>query len=128
MDAKRIARISMGIVLAVGALVACGGDDTAQTPGGGGGAPAAPTDLTASPLAGPAIHVTWKDNSTDEESFVLERKVAGGTFALLTSPVFNETAHHDADVEAGKMYTYRIAAKNAKGVSAFSSEVSATAP
>jgi len=125
MNSKRFVRYAMGIALLGAGLYGCGGDDS--TPAGGGdSAPAAPAELTATPLPGPAIHVTWKDNSTDEDSFVLERKVEGGQFSLLTSPTFNAIAHHDADVMPATMYTYRIAAKNAKGVSAYSSEVSAT--
>ncbi len=125
MNLKKFVRCTLGIVLLGTGLYGCGGDGS--TPGGGGtSAPAAPAELTATPLPGPAMHVTWKDNSTDEDSFVLERKVAGGQFNLLTSPTFNEVAHHDADLMPTTVYTYRIAAKNAKGVSAYSSEVSAT--
>jgi hypothetical protein len=125
MNSKRV-RNAIGIALLGAGLYACGGDDS-TSPGAGDG-PAAPSGLDASPLPGPAIHVTWKDNSTDEDSFVLERKVADGQFSVLTSPPFNEIAHHDADVMAATMYTYRVAAKNAKGVSAYSNEVSATTP
>lgn len=126
MNSKSL-RDGLGIGLLAAGLYACGGDDD-SSPGGETGGPAAPTGLTAAPLAGPAIHVTWKDNSTDEDNFVLERRVAGGEFSVLTSPPFNEVAHHDADVMAATTYTYRIAAKNSKGLSAYSNEVSATAP
>ncbi len=126
MNSKRV-RNAIGFALLGAGLYACGGDDD-NAPGAGTGTPGAPTELSASPLAGPAIHVTWKDNSTDEDGFVLERKVAGGDFSVLTSPPFNEVAHHDAEVMAATAYTYRIAAKNGKGISAYSKEVSVTLP
>ena len=126
MNSNSILRSTAGIMLAGTVLFGCGGDDTA--PPAGGGVPAAPAELTAAPLPGPAIHVTWKDHSMDEDSFVLERKMDSGDFAVLTNPVFNETTHHDATVMAMMTYTYRIAAKNAKGLSPFSNEATATAP
>jgi len=107
MNSKRFVRYAMGIALLGAGLYGCGGDDSTPA-GGGAGAPAAPAALTAALLPGPAIHVTWKDNSTDEDSFVLERKVTGGEFSLLTSPTFNAMAHHDADVMPATMYTYRV--------------------
>ena len=122
----KILRHAMGLALLGAWLNACGGDDdTSPTEGAG---PAAPEELTAEPLPGPAVHVTWKDKSADEDNFVLERKVGDGEFSVLTSLPFNETAHHDAEVTAGTTYTYRIAAKNASGVSPYSNEVSATTP
>ena len=48
------------------ALAACGTGTT-------GGLLAAPSDLTVSPL-GAGLHVTWKDNSADEDEFAIERK------------------------------------------------------
>src|SRR5262245_1714211 len=102
MNSKRIVSASIGSALALFGTLACGGDDTTQPPGGQGTPPAAPSEMTAMPLAGPAIHVTWKDNTDDEDSFVLERKEGGGQFApLLPNPTFDSIVHHDATVMAG---------------------------
>ena len=126
MKSKRTIQAAASVVLL--ALVSCGGGDDNKSAGSGSGAPAAPSDLTATPLAGPGVHVTWKDQSADEEAFVLERKMEGEQFSVLATPVFNETSYHDASVMATMTYTYRIAAKNAKGQSAYSNEVTAAVP
>ena len=63
--------------------------------------PNAPSALKAVPLHGGA-HVTWKDNSSDEDEFLLMRKEGAGPFAEVTRPTFDTTAFHDVDVTSGK--------------------------
>lgn len=91
--------------------------------------PAAPTNLTASLLSGGA-HLTWKDNSSDEEHFMLLRKEMGGSadFAEIATPTFDSTTYHDAPLTAGKTYVYKIVAMNGAGESAPSNEVSLAIP
>src|SRR5436190_21002161 len=91
---------------------------------GGGGGLAAPSNLTAVPMGG-GVHVTWKDNSTDEDSFEIERKAGGGAFALLDSIPFDSALYHDAAVSFGTTYTYRVRAKRMTSTSAYSNEASA---
>jgi hypothetical protein len=103
-------------LLGLGA-VSCGSSEEAS-----GGIPAAPSELMAGDLPG-AVHITWKDNATDEHHFVLQRKPAtGGDYAAL-SPNPNPNASQFHDTVAPGTYTYRIAAANAKGeMSAWSNE------
>ncbi len=86
----------------------------------------APSMLTVEPL-GTGLHVAWKDNSTDETEFQVERK-STGAFAKIASVVFDTTQFHDSAVTAGTIYTYRIRAMTASASSAYTSEVSQTAP
>ncbi len=110
---------------------ACASSEGTKSTGGGTGdpgAPLAPTELTAAPL-GAGIHVTWKDNSSDESQFEVERKDANGSFAKVTSVVFDTVIFHDTGVTAGATYTYRARAVGGAGAkSAYTNEATATAP
>jgi titin len=102
--------------------VACGSDGGSDSP------PAAPTEAAARPVAGPAVHVTWKDNSSDESQFIVERRTGSGSFEMLGTVTFDLAQFHDDKVTPGTTYTYRIAATNTKGKSGYSNEATATVP
>ena len=102
------------------ALSACGTGTTE-------GAITAPSELVVAPL-GRGLHVTWKDNSKDEDEFAVERKSNGTTFGVVSSVVFDTVQFHDEPLMAGTVYAYRVRAmKNGRG-SAYTSEATATAP
>jgi len=119
----RIAQMLRGLALAAvfGPLsMSCGGGDD--------GGLTAPTNVKAVPVAGPAVHVTWTDTAT-EHHFSIERKEGAGAFKEVGTELLNITAHHDATVESGKTYTYRLASVAMNGdKSAYSAEVTATVP
>jgi hypothetical protein len=71
---------------------------------------------------GGGAHVTWKDNSTNEDDFEIWRKAGSGDFTKLFSVLFNIAQYHDATVAPGVQYTYRVRAENSKGTSAFSND------
>ena len=95
------------IALSLSALLALGSC-------GGMAAPAAPTELKAAALGGGA-HLTWKDNSSNEIQFMIERKVGTGQFQTLTMVPFNTVQYHDAPLTSGMTYTYRVMAMGAEG-------------
>jgi hypothetical protein len=101
---------------------ACAGDD------GGAAGPAAPTNLTATPL-GAGAHLTWKDNAMDESEFVIMRMRMGTDSALteLGRVPFNGNAFHDEPIVAGATYVYQVVAINANGESE-SNEATFVAP
>jgi hypothetical protein len=77
----------------------------------------APSNLEVKELEGGA-HVTWKDNSDNEQMFMVERKEGTGQFKVVKGDLeFNTTAWHDFGVMAGVKYTYRVMAmgKDGKG-------------
>jgi hypothetical protein len=96
-----------------------------------GGAPAAPSQFQAVATQGNGgtfIALAWHDNSGDETSFRLERRVGAGSFqqiAVLGADTFNTD---DFAVSSGQTYGYRVRACNGSGCSAFSNEAVATAP
>jgi hypothetical protein len=103
---KTITHITRALLFAaVTATTGCGTHDMMPNP---------PTDLAVSELSGGA-HLTWKDNSDNEASFMVERKVGDGSFAELITVPFDTTSHHDAPLTAGTTYTYRVMAMPKSG-------------
>jgi glucose/arabinose dehydrogenase len=84
---------------------------------GGGTLPPVPTGLTASPASTSQINVSW-NAAPGATGYDLERD--GSVVADVTSP------HAHTGLAAGSTHTYRVRAKNAVGMSAFSAPVSAT--
>ncbi|HKQ05087.1 MAG TPA: NBR1-Ig-like domain-containing protein [Blastocatellia bacterium] len=93
-----------------------------------GGQPAAPTNLTASAVSGSQVNLLWTDNSSNEDSFTLERKTgAAGTYQVITSPSANVISYSDNTLSPSTTYYYRIKAhSNSSGDSGYSNEASAT--
>lgn len=95
--------------------------------------PAAPSSLVLTPTSKPLymdyIALSWTDNSTDEVTFRIERKLgAGGTYQEIAIVFANITKWYDDSVGSGLGYFYRIRAANASGNSAYATEQSATSP
>ena len=68
------------------------------------------------------VDLNWIDNSNNEDGFVLERKIANGSFEVIDSVSANEEAYRDRDLADSATYTYRIAAFNSSNFSAYSNE------
>jgi hypothetical protein len=96
-------------VLLLGLVAACGMDhDDAAAP------PVAPTNLAVSNVAGGG-HLTWMDNSDNEDHFMVMRKPMGGAYDDVATVDFNGTQYHDSSVTAGTTYVYQIMAMNSAG-------------
>ncbi|UFS70602.1 multicopper oxidase domain-containing protein [Geomonas sp. RF6] len=88
--------------------------------------PAAPTNANAALQAGAQITVTFTDNAVNEVGFVIERATSGGAFVRIgTAPPRNNTGSvtfTDTTIvlaPTATSYTYRVAATNAAGLSAY---------
>ncbi|MDZ7367935.1 MAG: fibronectin type III domain-containing protein [candidate division KSB1 bacterium] len=90
--------------------------------------PTAPGNLTATALSNVKITLSWADNSNNESSFRIERKLTGGTYAEIASVGANVTSYVDSGLTANTTYFYRVRASNAGGHSAYSNEANATTP
>ena len=88
--------------------------------------PAAPTGLVANATSSSAINLDWLDNSTDEDSFEIERSPDGTSFSGLNFVGADVTTYTDTNLDAETTYFYRVRAANASGVSAYSNVASAT--
>jgi hypothetical protein len=116
-------------VLLIVAAATCGAVIAAGCGGGGGSgasAPAAPSSLNGV-IMDAGVHLTWSDNSSDEDGFVVE-KTTNGSYARIGTTLFDVAFYHDADVTtgAGIQYSYRVFATNAAGASAPSNVFSIT--
>ncbi len=81
-----------------------------------------PTNLVATLQAGPQVSLTWRDNTTNETGFIIERATNGGAFTqLVTLPRHNNTgnmAFVDTTVALNNTYTYRIVVVTPAGTAA----------
>jgi len=81
------------------------------------------TQLQAALVTLPRLQLTWADNSTNEESFVVERKTGqAGTYQHLATLPPNTTTYVDLSVEEGVTYCYRVRAVNAARSSGYTNE------
>ena len=99
---------------------------TAKTFGEGiGVAPKAPTNLTALALSSSSIQLNWKDNSNNESSFKIERKMDSGSWKQIAIVGANKVNFSDSGLASATTYRYRILSKNSDGNSAYSNQASA---
>ena len=90
------------------------------------GAPAAPTNLTATAVSSDRINLTWTDNATNEVGFKLERSIDGVNFSQIASPAANTTSYANTGLTSSTTYHYRIRAYDGPNYSEFSNVASAT--
>ncbi|MBK9516118.1 MAG: fibronectin type III domain-containing protein [Anaeromyxobacter sp.] len=104
----------------------------ATTPGT---VPATPSQLELVGVSEASVALRWRDTSTDEVSWIVERQelpdpstgvISGyavvGTPASVTTPATGGwVTFTDATAKAGRVYSYRVAAVNASGQSLYAS-------
>ena len=89
--------------------------------------PAAPGGLTATPLPNFKVDLTWLDNSANEDSFKIERKLgAAGVYVQIGKVAKDVKNYRDDGVQASTPYFYRVCASNTGGHSNYSNETSVT--
>ncbi len=81
-----------------------------------GNAPAAPTNLTVTPLSATSYRLNWTDNSLDEMRFRIERVPTGLTsWAEIGTAAANATTYTDSTAVSGTTYQYRVLSDNGNG-------------
>jgi len=88
--------------------------------------PAAPSNVTATPVSSSQINLAWTDNATNEDGFEIERSTDGTTFTLLAKVGTNVTTYSNTGLTASTTYYYRVRAYNADGKSDYSNTASGT--
>ena len=89
--------------------------------------PLAPTNLQVTGKTSDSVSLSWSHLSADETGFDLERSLSGsGNWLLAASPAGGASAHTDGNLSSATAYDYRIRARNAGGVSAWSNGVTET--
>jgi titin len=90
--------------------------------------PAAPSNLVATSPSAATIALSWRDNSINEESFVLQRSEDGINWVGVNTFVANTTSNNNRyGVVSGRTYFYRIRARNSVGYSAYAYSSAVTA-
>ncbi len=91
--------------------------------------PAAPSGLTATAATSSQINLSWTDNSTDEDNFILARSTtSGGPYSDIATLAANATSYSNINLAGNTTYYYVVRAVNAGGSSANSAQASATTP
>ena len=78
---------------------------------------ASPTGLSVVELPSGDFELSWQDNSSNEESFEIDRSSTGatGTYAVLASVDAGVSTYGDAGVDGVSDYCYRVRAVGASG-------------
>jgi hypothetical protein len=84
------------------------------------------SDLSATAISNSRIDILWKDNSTSETAYKIERKTIGGNYSVISALEADATGYSDTGLIANTFYTYRIYPINMSGNGPNSDEVSAT--
>ena len=84
-----------------------------------------PTLLVATAYSNTEIEIIWKDNSSDEDTFRLERKEDGGGYSEIATIGPNMDYYRDSGLDNTKTYTYKVRARANGTYSTYSNEDSA---
>lgn len=88
------------------------------------GTPYAPSGLELTLLSPDSIKLQWKDNSFNEDGFIIERKLPSlSDFIEVTRVDANTTSYIDRNLYPGELHYYRIKSFNKTGSSTGSNEV-----
>ena len=82
--------------------------------------------LLTTPAWALEIKLQWADNSTNEDGFVVERRLDSDVWVEIGKTTANVTAFSDLAPIAGKKHSYRVVAFNVSGKSAPSNEAIVT--
>lgn len=84
--------------------------------------PEAAGQLTGSAISTGSISLSWEDFSDNETGFVIERKPIDGYYTPVDTLSPNAITFTDQDLNADRIYVYRILAFNENGVIGYSNE------
>jgi hypothetical protein len=100
---------------------------SATTPGENG-TPLAPTELRATLTSASRVKLTWRDNSSHETLFKIERRIETRAWRRSGTVGANVTAYGETGLTASVRYSYRISACNGRGCSNYSNTVTVQTP
>ncbi|HVT88938.1 MAG TPA: SBBP repeat-containing protein [Tepidisphaeraceae bacterium] len=75
--------------------------------------PTAPSVIRGAALSTSSIRITWRDNSSTETGFTIERATAlDGPYAIINTVAANTQAYVDTKLAGGVVYYYRVRARD----------------
>jgi hypothetical protein len=87
--------------------------------------PNAPGSLIATPVSSSRIDITWRDNSSDETGFKIERRTGFGSYLQIATVGAGITGYSNSGLSASTIYYYRVRAYKATLNSDYCEEASA---
>jgi uncharacterized protein len=90
---------------------------------GEGAAPTTPSELAATVASASRIDLRWRDNSSNESGFRIERRIGTGAWSQIATVGANVTTFASTGLRASTNYQYRVRASNQSGTSAYSNSV-----
>ena len=99
-----------------------------NTPPPSGGKPAKATNLQGVAASSTSVDLTWTDNANNETEFRVEVKAPGSAFKVVQTLPANTTSTTVTDLQPGKIYLFRVQARNGKKVSAYSNQAKVKTP
>ena len=89
------------------------------------GLPGSPSELSLVEVSNTQINLFWRDNSTNEDAFIVERSTSDNSnYAEIATLAAGSTSYEDINIAIPEVYFYRIKAMNSGGDSDYSNEVS----
>ena len=82
--------------------------------------PAAPSNLTVAAVSASQINLSWSDNSSNEDGFIIERSLNGTSFTVIGTVGANVTSYASTGLVKNTRYYYRVSAFNGLGASGYS--------
>lgn len=108
---------------ATGVLSLYSGESSATTPALP--LPPAPT-LQGTATSSSQVHLSWTSTAAGIVRFRVERRTTTGTYSEISQPSPTSTSFDDSGLAASTVYLYRMRVETASGISAYSSEITAT--
>ncbi len=90
--------------------------------------PAAPSGITFANVSKTFISISWNDNSTNENGFLVYRSTDGVNFRRAAVAAKNSTTAFATQLDPGTTYTFRVYAVSEGGLSAFAEGSQSTLP
>jgi hypothetical protein len=87
----------------------------------------APTSLSASSTNGTDVNLSWTDNSSNEDGFLIERGTDGVNFSQIGSVGQNVTTYTDPGLSSGTYY-YRVRGYKGSNTSSYTNTANVTLP
>lgn len=79
--------------------------------------PISATNLTATTVSSSQINLVWKDNSSNESAFDVERSTDGTSFSKVGEAPANTNAFQNTGLTPATKYWYRVRSRNSQGAS-----------
>lgn len=104
---KKVIPLLIGFIL----IYACSKGDELN------GVPLGPTELVGSGISQTQITISWKDNSTNESGFKIERRATTGNYEVVGTSDADVLNFTDSNLNANTTYVYRVYSFNTRGKS-----------